>query len=217
MSEKLNKGFSTGLALVAGAVLVLVVVVVWATSGSNEPAPVTKAEPAPKAGSLTGTVEESVGLYRHGINTGSEYISFDKSGTIGAGSNQASWRNTTGRTVYVDLLTAIKTATGSTTSGWIFYAGTSSAATYSTDFTAPVWAPLIDGAESASGTPPTVYSSIEYSTAGLSIIPVLDGEYLNIAFFTRYFSNCTGATCEKATSTNRGFNVDWYFRGHYKP
>lgn len=191
--------------LAAVVALVAFLGAIFATS-SNAPAP---------EGDVGGpsNVQDSA-VFTNGVGFGKTgYLMFDTNGTIGAGSNQASWRNTLGRTVYIDLAYLRTSGTASTT--FRFGIATSTAATVN-NYTAP-FASLINNYRIATSSAATTTSSLARSM-GEPLIPVASGEYVNIYFQQGYGqTNCTGAVCETATSTNRGFNVDWYLRGHYKP
>ena len=132
-----------------------------------------------------------------------------KYGLISNDKNYFQWRNTTGRTVYVDELVYI--TTGVASSSYIFDAySTSTTWDNLGDFNDPVGT-LVDGdtlaTSSVSG---TVRSSIDGGSADNKVISVVDGNYLTLSF--RSLQGCTtSGQCEIATSTRRGFNVNWMF------
>lgn len=174
-------------------------------------------ENADDLGAIQGTVLESPYVFKNGSGDGGDFLTFTKNGRINAGSNQASWRNTLNRTVYIDYTEMVPTGTASTT--FIFYVGTSTAATYSDNYAAP-YATLVDGKRIATSTTPIVVNSkADAGTLGRQTIAVAPGVYVNFAMLQGYLQgNCTGSVCEAATSTNRGIStIDWLLRGHYKP
>jgi len=168
-------------------------------------------------GAIQGTVLETPYVFKNGSGDGGDFLTFTVNGRINAGSNQAAWRNTTNRTVYVDYTEMIPTGTASTT--FIFYVGTSTASTYSNNYAAP-YATLVDGKRIATSTTPIVINSrADAGTLGRQTIAVAPGVYVNFAMLQGYLqAGCSGAVCEAATSTNRGIStIDWLLRGHYKP
>lgn len=176
---------------------------------------------APVVENSVGGVSQEIDFYVNGVGFGPDFATFSQSGTIGSGRNSGSWENKTGRTVYVDLSTM--TTTGTASSSSIVYGYASSTLPSTTyDFTAPASANRMTiGAFSiATSSVATTTSSIEKAPAG-KVISVPDGWYL-IFLLRQDTTNasiaCAAAgLCETATSTNRGFNVDWYFRGFFKP
>ena len=206
--------------LIPSAVVALVVSLL-AFAGFSVMQPTAEVPSLPGAeatalGDINGVAIESPYVFKAGSGDGGDFLTITENGTINAGSNQGSWRNDTNRTVFIDTVSLFPTGTASTT--FIYYVGTSTAATYTSDYTAP-YATLIDGYRIPTSTPQLVINNHEHAgTLGRNIISVDPGEYVNIAFFQGYLeTGCTGATCETATSTNRGFNLDWYLRGHFKP
>ena len=154
--------------------------------------------------------------------TGSNVV-FSKSGTILAGQNQDGWTNDTGRTVYFDYGDAINTGTASSSFRISVVATSSASISPSMALTAPIANPagglLIDNVLLATSSPANfvINSDINAGTQASGTVPVLSGQ--RIIFFLRQNSAhfCTGSICETATSTNRGFNVNWYLQGHYIP
>lgn len=126
---------------------------------------------------------------------------------IGRGANQASWKNTTGRTVYVRLGDVEMAGTASST--FKVYVGTSTAATVTNVFsltTAPLWSQFIDGAQIATATPAGVWADniTNHKTSYPGTIQVNSGQYFTLVAST--FCSTVGA-CETATSTNRGWST----------
>lgn len=167
-------------------------------------------------GAIQGTVMESPYIFKNGAGMGGNHLTFTADGKIEARSNQAFWRNTTGRTVFVDLAEMVTTGVASTT--FQFFIGTTTSASITDNFTNP-YASLVDAYSLATSSPAwrSVNSIKDPGTNGRGVIPVLSGEYVYFTFQQDNANACTGAICETATSTNRGFNVDWYLRGHFKP
>lgn len=126
--------------------------------------------------------------------------------TIGAGSNEAAWKNTTGETVYVYLADAVTTGTAS--SSYYLYIATSSSATVSNDFSAP-FSSIIDTFAIATSSVATTTSSIDkHKVSNNGVIPVAHNEYvlMTLQANTTACANAGAALglCETATSTNRG-------------
>lgn len=130
--------------------------------------------------------------------------------------NQASWRNTTGQTQYVDLAEISTDGTASSTYKFYAYATTSPARTIF-DWVAPTSANrmLINGQQIATSSVATTTSSESIQNAALGVIQVPDGSYVNLLFTAVDNNLCAAAKrCETATSTNRGFNAYWRLRYH---
>lgn len=161
-----------------------------------------------------GEVHSSPDVYPNGVIIGDQNNIWI-SGTIPVGSNQGSWRNRTGRTIFIDRAEIFTSGTASST--MVFSVGTSSAATVA-DFT-NTFSTLIDRYTLATSSVFRLVNSIkDAGTNGRNVIPVTDGQYVSVVWRTENNQACTGAVCETATSTNRGFgSVDWKLRGHYKP
>ncbi len=165
-----------------------------------------------------GTVYSQQDQYINGVGIGPTYITFSKSGTIGAGSNIGGWTNRSGRTAYVDLFSV--TTTGTASSTYSIYAYASSSAPSTTyDFVTPASADkmLISNFALATSSTATTTSSLEKAPAG-KVVRVPDGWTL-YTILKAPAASCpsVAGSCESATSTNRGFNLDWYIRAYYKP
>lgn len=128
--------------------------------------------------------------------------------TIGPGQNQASWVNNLGKTVYVDPYgTSLSYESGTASSSWLVYVGTSTAAsaTY-TDYARPApTALLVDGALIATSSPATQTRIGTTTTAGTGFA-VAPGERVIFNIQERFACKTIG-TCETATSSNRGVNT----------
>jgi len=137
-----------------------------------------------------------------------------KSGTISLGSYYATFINDTGRTIFVDYGEVYINGTASST--YTLDIATSSSATISA--TANPYAEIIDSYTIATSTANKLVNSEEnQGTNGVSAIPVDAGEYVGILLTNTYAANntCTGATCENATSTARGFVADYKIKYHF--
>lgn len=154
-----------------------------------------------------------------GVAIGSREINFAVSGTLGSGVNQGGYTNKTGRRVVVEYAEARTTGTASTS--YNFYVGTSTSLSNTTiDFAAggTMFSELIDAKQVATSTPNIVVNSIKDSgTNGRGALEIDPGESVLFSFRQTNVQACTGATCETATSTNRGFNVNWLLKAHYIP
>lgn len=158
--------------------------------------------------------------FKKGIAYGSRSVHFTAEGDLLAGVNQVAWRNTTGRKVVVDK--AEMRTTGTASSSYLFYVGTSTAASNTSfDFGTAMFSELIDAPSLATSSPIKVFTSMsdtDQGTNGRGAIEVEDGEYVLFMFRKQDLINsCSGSVCEAATSTNRGFNVRWLLEGHYIP
>lgn len=129
-----------------------------------------------------------------------------------AGRNQMSWKNTTGSTVLIQLAHASQTGTASST--YKIYVGTSTAATATDSFlpaTAPFWSQLIDGFSVSTGTPAGVWADniVNHKTGFPAEVQVTAGQYLLLVAD----SFCTAnGPCETATSSTRGWTLTLPFR-----
>lgn len=142
--------------------------------------------------------------FNDGIVVGDQDVT-NKTVAITAGNNQTSWRNTTGKTVYAtDIRMGYESGTASST--WNFYVGTSTASTFS-NYARPSNTFLpIDGYVGATGTPKVIVTATSTTNGVKEVIPVLNNEYLIFNVQETYACKSIGA-CETATSTNRGVNT----------
>lgn len=183
------------------AFIVAVVVAVVAVSSFTD-GTATPSEPA------AGASQSAPGEFPEGALLGNAFSKY-VTGTIGAGENQTAYRNTSGRTQYVDLATVRTTGTASTTQR--ITVGKSTSSTIA-NFTAATFAEssLINyvlATSSAATTTASVQGSAAVDRAG--VIALADGEYLIFALTQTFLQgNCSGSVCETATSTNRGFNLE---------
>lgn len=174
---------------------------------------------------------EGISLDAGGSNGGNGDILITKGGTLGPGQNQGGWTNKTGRTVYVDYAEFDAVGTGFASSSLRISAFSTTTATVSTGMflTAPVQTGagaiassslLIDNRLIATSSPAlylTINSDLNPGTNATGTVAVPDGS--SVLFYLRQDSavNCTGSSCEAATSTNKGINAfNWFLSGHYK-
>lgn len=172
-----------------------------------------------------GSVRIDTDQFVNGLSIGSP-ATFENwvRGTIPAGSNQASWRNNVGGAeVIVDRV--ILRTTGTASSTFRLISGTSTAATIA-DFTAPAFTNtafiVFPFATSSTATTTNNFEGSGADQAaygGIGAVSVADGGFVNFALLQGLSGTpspgclSVGSVCESATSTNRGFNVDYYL--HY--
>ena len=157
--------------------------------------------------------------FTEGATLGSETVGYG-SGTIEQGISQASWRNTTGQPVYVDLVEVRNTAATASTSAFILDVGTSTASTitYSGATYRDTWGTLINGRTLASSTPAnTVVSNIGNGLTRREVIRVEVDEYVVFTFVAPELCSQVLHVCDTATTTSRGFNLGWKLRYNFKP
>lgn len=165
-----------------------------------------------------GNVTSQVDVYTNGVGIGPDYAFFSRSGTLGTGVNQGAWCNSgvqgLGRTAFVEF--AAVSLTGTASSTFNVYVGTSTTRTFSSDFTAP-WAALMNGARFATSSTATTTSSTDTRRSGYGVVQVPVGQCV-VTQVQAAGAGClsAGGSCESATSTNRGTNFDWVIRGYYK-
>lgn len=157
---------------------------------------VTAPEPKDAGGERSGLQE-----FNDGITPGTQTI-LTQVVTIGANANQGAWKNTTGKTVYVAPTdVSIGYESGTATSSYLFYVGTSTTATY-TDFARPASTFLaLDGATVATSS--LANTRVGTSTTAGTGFSVAPGEFVVFDIQERFFCKAN-AFCETATSTNRG-------------
>lgn len=202
--------------VLTAAVAALVTVMVTLASVST----MTPSVSSDTLGAISGTVVNTPTLFAAGHSDGGSIVEFAADGYIAAGQNQAAWRNTTGRVVYVkpgDV--RIGFTSGTASSSLALFVGTSSASSYS-DFARPtittllIDAALVATSTSASGGPITYVGTTTSSGVGIAV-PANSYVVFNVQ--DRYFCKAQGA-CETATSTNRGISrFLWSLRGSYQP
>lgn len=161
----------------------------------------------------TGLSQSDVGKFPEGVQAGDGVIRIYK-GTIGAGVNQVAYRNRSGRTQYADLLALTTSGTASTTQ--TLTAGTSTSSSFDS-FSVPTSVKSFLNYNIPTSTPAFTVNNLNgnadvTSGFGSGLIAIPDGAYLHLGFYQSYGNACTGSVCEAATSTNRGFNVDYLLR-----
>ncbi len=148
-----------------------------------------------------------------GIKPG-EAIEINKVVSIPAGSDNFVYTNRSGRAQYVDLL-ALRTS-GTASSTFTLVAGTSTSATAWNGFSVPSNLKSFLSATLATSSTATSTNSIQGNGApsgsGAGVAYLAAGESLIVGLYQTYGNACTGAVCETATSTNRGFNVSGILR-----
>lgn len=197
--------------IIGGIVVIALVVVLGAVFFHKTAAP----------GQLGDQVQNDVFWFTNGakFGTNADAINWVRM-QMGVGTNQISWLNNTGNTVFIPSSLAKVSTNGTASTTYAITMGTSTAATVTDAQTAPVYGSMIDGALIATSTVFTTVSNIQNSTlvgtkeqgyirvpAGQHVIAVMENPY-------KVPGTCTGATCENATSTNRGFsnvNIDFMY------
>ncbi len=176
---------------------------------------------APDGGNVgsSGNVFNTPDYYTNGVGVGN-VVDFAQRINIGPGTNQFAWKNKTGRTVYVSSANLGYIA-GTATSSYLFYVGATTSAAFSTDSGRPNSGAklLIDGATVATSTVASVSTFFTSTTtsAGVGSIPVPDGSYVVFQVQEKFGCLTNTATCERATSTNRGIsNFVGFFRAWFQ-
>lgn len=136
---------------------------------------------------------------------------------IQRGQNQASWKNTTGRTVYMlagDIeMGGIASGTIAVSVGTTTAASTSVIDNFSVS-TAPIWSRFIDATSISTSSQLGVIADniANHKTSYPGMVPVLDGQ--KVWLVAESLCKTTGG-CETATSSNRGFTtltMPFYYR-----
>lgn len=208
---------------VIGGVLVLAALVVGAivgmsATGSESSDPVDR-----DRGELGNvSVNETKDVFINGLQLGGQTEYWSDTFTIGTADNNDGWQNLTGKTVYVDRVD-VEIVDGAASSTMVFDVATSSSENLSD--TSDPYSEFIDSQAISTSTPAgRVLNTIADSgTNGTGVVQVDDQEYVSLRFLqgntsgTTALGSCSSGVCETATSTNRGFNVDWrlhyYFEG----
>lgn len=171
-------------------------------------------------GNSAGLGGERAGLqnFIDGIKAGSISIKW-VSGKLAPGADdQVIYTNRTGRDVYADFgsVDVLTGETASTTFKVSIFATTTTSVPVTQDYTA-----LAEGARAliqsytfATSTTATTTSSVRAAVEGKGngSIVIPDGSSLMLYMQQTYGNVCTGAVCETATSTNRGFNPKYKVR-----
>ena len=153
-----------------------------------------------------GDIKSQIDSYSNGVELGGiveNYGSF----TVGAQDDSDGWKNITGKTIYVDMLSVTTDGTASTT--FAIDVATSSTRDITSD--SDPFSEFVDSYVLATSTSALTINSIENGgTNGTSIVPVDDGEWISLLLTAPYSNG------EEATSTYRGFtNLDVRFRYWY--
>lgn len=151
---------------------------------------------------------------------------FTASGTLAPGQNIDYWTNKTGRTVLFDYADVVQTGTGYASSTMRISVFATSTVSGINPYVAPKVSTsslsnfLIDNVRMGTSSPSNYVwnADVNGGTNATGTIAVPDGSSL-VLFLQQgdYQANCTGSICEPATSTNRGFNLNWFAEGHYVP
>jgi hypothetical protein len=209
-------------AAITAVVTCLLVLFVYSSFFAAAPAPVPTLpleEAGEGLGAASGPVIESQYTFKTGLSLGGDFVAFTVNGAIEARANQASWRNTKGRTVYIDKA-SLGFTSGTASTSLVVYAATSSTATIANDYARPGGLyRLLDGAQIPTSTPATrIFTSTTTPDGATTVIPVLAGEYVVFQIQSKNGPLCNGAACEAATSTNRGISsFPWTLKGFYRP
>lgn len=152
---------------------------------------------------------------------------FTRSGSIPAGQNQAYWTNDLGRTAYIDYGEADIIGLASSSMRISAFATTTTSVAASMSYTAPIATTslnlgastlLIDNVQIPTSTPYfMVNTDINAGSQASGTVAVLPGATVMFLLRQDRATVCTGSLCETSTSTNRGFNVNWFISGHYIP
>lgn len=204
--------------IIAAVVVVLLVAVgVYFVIPKGPDAPA----PAGDVGAgFSGGEHNALENFSAGVGIGGE-AHYSKRLIIPAGENQVAWRNTTGRDFYLDTPNVgIGYTSGTASSSLLAYVSIETTATVD-DFAAPDGTLVLQGSAIATSTAADVWRHATTSTDGTGYI-VPAGSYLvfNVQSLNTvlYSIACTGATCETATSTNRGVSqFVGFLSGHFAP
>ena len=202
--SKAHKMTATGVAL---ALLLSVL----ALLGGGTPSETPSSQPSQTEGgetALGGLKNDLVHYFFQGIVSGSQLEKWETL-TMNAGTNQIAIRNTSGRTRYITDVNF--TTSGVASTSYVFYGATSSASTFSADYTQPPIAAqhfAIHGVTIATST--NIRTHAATTTAnGLWPYPWHDGEYYVFQMQEKFgcgraANASSGVKCESATSTNTG-------------
>lgn len=132
------------------------------------------------------------------------------------GEFKASFQNTTGGDVFVEYTGGIFDGTASSTFEFNIATSTYSLAASNTwknsdaDLT---YSGVIDSLSVPTSTIDKVFSiDKDKGTNGQQMIKLADDEWVNLILTNPYQNGCTGSLCESASSTARGFDIDYMIR-----
>lgn len=156
----------------------------------------------------------------NGIGFGNLPVTWSsEGGKILAKSNTAFWKNVTGKTQYVDYV-EVSTDNFASSSMKIYAFSTSTAVRTLYDFVAPAQQAtttlLINAFTIATSSQATTTTNIDKAFSGKTAI-VPNNSLIVIQMQTANGAVCASSgsgICESATSTNRGFNLQWRIRFH---
>lgn len=193
-----------------GALVVVVLLVLVGINHTSAPTQVVDQ-------SLGGDVRNPGDNSPNGIQLGNLPVTVNyDGGKIQPKTNTAFWKNTTGKTQYVDYVEVSTDNTASSTFAVYAYA-TSTAPRTLYDFVAPVNNATtllsINQFIIATTSAATTTTNIDKAFSGKTV-RVSANSYLDVSLVQTFGSACTGSICETATSSNRGFNVQWRIRYH---
>lgn len=209
MTQK-NRGFGmVALTIVVAIVLVFVVAFVVGLSSKVEDTQRIVKESMGSAGQFPGAPN-----FPDGASLGKEDIIHNsKKISLNAGDNDMGWKNQTGRTIYIDLV-SVRT-TGIASSTMTVDVATSSTETIA-DYSDP-FSEIIDSYSLATSSPTdtVIASNVNGGTNGIGVVAVADGEWVSLLLSATAGALCDGSACETATSTSRGFNLDMFIEYFY--
>lgn len=137
-----------------------------------------------------------------------------KAVSIPLGSDNFVYTNKSGKVQYVDLLALHTSSVASSTQ--TLTAGTSTSATAWNGFSVPQTLKSFFNITVATSSIATTTNSIQGSGAttgsGAGVAYLGIGESLIVGVYQTFGNKCTGALCETATSTNRGYTVSGFLR-----
>lgn len=165
---------------------------------------------------LGGLFETNQVVFENGLQEGSVLETWEYR-TAKNGTNQASVRNLSGRDRFVTLARVSVIADGAGTitasSSYLIYVATSSSATISDDFSQPANTFfLINGPLIATSSNKNTFTSTTTDT-GFGTLLWPDGEYI-VMQLQEEFGCTSNGSCETATSSDRGFDLEFAFKWH---
>lgn len=140
---------------------------------------------------------------------------FVESGTIELGEYQASFQNKSSNVMFLETAYAYVNGTASTT--LVLDVATSTDETIA--FNTNPFSSIIDSYQISTSTRNrTINNHEDQGTNGQQMVAVQPSEWVIFYVDDPYYpGNCTGSVCENATSTNRGYTLDWKAKGSYNP
>lgn len=219
----------------AGLVVVLVFLGIYQLTNLHSPSSATSPQEALGAGD----VQNTAWTFTQGLNFGSQgagvnnnWVNGKQASTDGGFSAFAYWKNTTGKTVYIDNLDVATDGVASSTYKLYAYATSTASTTSATgvagtyartlyDFTAPAnngtTRLIIDGALISTSSVATTTSNLDKAYAPrVTLVPNNSYVFIQLQPNPSTAGGCSGlpGLCESATSTKRGFNIFWRLMYH---